>query len=200
MPQLRVVVVRVGLSQHCSKLAEKEGFVFEDTLTGFKWMGTRAADIEKECHDSGDTSYSGRATRPILFSYEQAIGFCSGDVVRDKDGVSAAAVFAEMCNFLYAPAQNPEGKSAGLLSQQLDSLCRKYGFFKQSDGHFYYKDPSTIDAIFSRLRNGGNYWHRCGSLKIKDIRDLTGAGYDSSKVGGVPVLPTSASHMITYTF
>eukprot|EP00946_MAST-07B_sp_MAST-7B-sp1_P003765 g3765.t1 len=195
-----VMLASTVSSKLLGAMARAEGFVFEDTLTGFKWMGTRAADIEQECRDAGDNSPSGRATRPILFSYEQAIGFCIGDTVRDKDGVSAAAVFAEMCNFLYAPAQNVEGKSAGVLSRKLDALCRTYGFFKQCDGHFYYKESSTIDAIFARLRNGGNYWHRCGSLIIKDIRDLTGAGYDSSKVGGVPVLPTSASHMITYTF
>jgi phosphomannomutase len=32
----------------------------------------------------------------VLFSYEESIGFCCGDVVFDKDGVIGAAVFAEM--------------------------------------------------------------------------------------------------------
>ena len=196
-----VMLASTVSSKMLGAMARAEGFVFEDTLTGFKWMGTRAANIEQECRAAGDDSPSGRATRPILFSYEQAIGFCIGDTVRDKDGVSAAAVFAEMCDALYAsPARNPEGKRVGLLAQRLDALCRMYGFFKQCDGHFYYKETATIDAIFARLRNGGNYWHRCGPLKIAGIRDLTGDGYDSSKVGGVPALPTSAAHMITYTF
>ena len=157
-----VMLASTVSSKMIGAMAQKEGFVFEDTLTGFKWMGTRAANIEKECRDSGDMSYSGRATRPILFSYEQAIGFCIGDIVRDKDGVSAAAVFAEMCNAIYSPSQNPEGKTRGMIARRLDELCHRYGFYKQCDSHFYYKDPSTLDAIFARLRNSGNYWHRCG--------------------------------------
>ncbi len=39
------------------------------------------------------------AGKKVLFSYEEAIGFCCGTVTRDKDGVSAAAVFAEMANY-----------------------------------------------------------------------------------------------------
>lgn len=64
-------------------MARKEGFQFEDTLTGFKWLGNRALDLQA-------------AGKTVLLTVEEAIGFCVGDVVVDKDGVSAAAVFAEM--------------------------------------------------------------------------------------------------------
>ena len=54
-----------------------------------KWLGNRAVQL--------------RATgKQVLFAYEEAIGFCIGDVVKDKDGVSAAAVFAEFYKTLHA--------------------------------------------------------------------------------------------------
>ena len=37
----------------------------------------------------------------VLFAFEEAIGFMLGPMFRDKDGVSAAAVFAEMAAELY---------------------------------------------------------------------------------------------------
>ena len=52
-------------------LARKEGFRFEETLTGFKWLGNRAIELKKEGYE-------------VLFSYEEAIGFCLGDIVNDK--------------------------------------------------------------------------------------------------------------------
>jgi phosphomannomutase len=43
---------------------------------------------------------------PVIFSYEEALGYCIGDIVVDKDGVSAAAVVMEM-----AVALQKEGKT-----------------------------------------------------------------------------------------
>lgn len=68
-------------------IAKAEGVKFEDTLTGFKWMGSRA----KELIDDGQT---------VLFAFEEAIGFMFGSNVLDKDGVSAAAVMAEVISHL----------------------------------------------------------------------------------------------------
>lgn len=161
-------------------MAKKEGFVFEDTMTGFKFMGNRTEQLEKE----GKT---------VLFAYEEAIGFCFGNIVRDKDGVVASAVFAEMAQYL----RHEKGVS---VSDHLKSLYEKYGYFAAYNGYFYWNENSTVDALFRTLRNGGNYQLRCGPYVIENVRDLTGDGYDSGRKNFKPLLPCSSSNMITYYF
>lgn len=115
----------------------------------------------------------------------------AGDVVRDKDGVTAAAVFAEMANALAR-----EGRTA---TQQLQHLYETYGHFITNNYYVFVDEPSKTSAIFARLRNEGHYWLRLGDLKITAIRDLTGAGWDSEAADGKARLPTSSgSHMLTY--
>eukprot|EP00945_MAST-04E_sp_MAST-4E-sp1_P002791 g2791.t1 len=167
-------------SKMLKAMAVKEGFQFEDTMTGFKWMGSRTAELHKE-------------GVKVLFAYEQAIGFCLGTVVRDKDGVVASAVFAEMARYLWHEEQKT-------VAQQLETLCQRYGYFEQYDGYLYWDENSTVDAIFDRLRNNGNYWLRAGPYKINNVRDLTDEGYDSSTPSGKPTLPTSKDNMLTYYF
>ena len=48
-------------------VAKAEGFSFEETLTGFKWMGSRSAEIR-----------SGAEPHVVPFAYEEAIGYCVG--------------------------------------------------------------------------------------------------------------------------
>ena len=67
-------------------MADAEGFRYEETLTGFKWIGNRALDMVAE----GFT---------VLFSFEEAIGFCVGSTNVDKDGLSSAAVMAELVQY-----------------------------------------------------------------------------------------------------
>src|SRR5690606_32371855 len=55
-----------------SKMAQVEGFHWEDTLTGFKWIGNRAIELEK------NEGYK------VIFGYEEAIGFMLDDIVKDK--------------------------------------------------------------------------------------------------------------------
>ena len=101
-------------------MAKKEGFKYEDTMTGFKWMGNRTEQLRK-------------MGKQVLFSYEEAIGFCIGDIVRDKDGVVAAAVFTEMAQYL----KNEKQLS---VTAHLDQLCQKYGYFAQYNGYLYWSD------------------------------------------------------------
>lgn len=57
-----------------------------------------------------------------------------------------------------------------------------------------------MDKIFSKIRNGGNYFNTIGKFPVKYIRDLT-TGYDSSQLDNKAILPISSStHMITFFF
>ena len=42
-----VMLASTVSSKLLGAMAKKEGFIFEDTLTGFKWMGTRALSKKK---------------------------------------------------------------------------------------------------------------------------------------------------------
>ncbi|CAE7901391.1 PGM2 [Symbiodinium sp. KB8] len=167
-------------SKMIGAMARANGFHFEETLTGFKWMGNRAAALQAE----GKT---------VLFSFEEAIGFCLGDTVLDKDGVAAAAVFTQMAGTLAA-----QGKR---VADQMTALYEEYGYFVTNNGYLFITDAGTVPGIFERLINGGKYQDALRQWKVASIRDLHGAGVDTSQPDGKPTLPTSAStHMLTYTF
>ena len=161
-------------------LAEKEGFEFREALTGFKWLGNICCDAKKE-------------GRIPLFAFEEAIGYMVGDACWDKDGVRAAAIFAEMAGELYARGSTVNG--------ELQRLQRELGYYPTNNRYFFCYDPTKLPIIFGEIRNEGKYTKHCGRFEISGIRDLTGPGYDSTTANNKPTLPVSSgTQMITFTF
>uniref|UniRef100_A0A034WAS8 Phosphoglucomutase-2 n=1 Tax=Bactrocera dorsalis TaxID=27457 RepID=A0A034WAS8_BACDO len=166
--------------------AQKEGFNFIETLTGFKWMANEADRLVK----SGKT---------VLFSFEESIGFMFGTTVYDKDGVNAACQVVTMANYLHAV----KGIS---LDQKLEEIYKEYGFHYNNASYFFCYEPVVINKIFERLRNFSEspktYPNAIlnGKYKIQFIRDLTN-GVDTEQPDGNAILPVSAStQMITFKF
>jgi phosphomannomutase len=120
-------------SKFLARMAEVEGFTFEESLTGFKWIGNTAMRLEKE-------------DKQVIFAYEEAIGFTIGDIVKDKDGVSALAFFSEWAVRL--------NKSDITASDYLESLYKKYGYFVSENSYFICDDKEKIAKIFDRIRYG----------------------------------------------
>jgi phosphomannomutase len=79
-----IVVNSVVSSPMLGRIAALRGAVHEITLTGFKWIINAGLALE----DSG----AGR----FAFGYEEALGYSVGRTVRDKDGISAAIVMADL--------------------------------------------------------------------------------------------------------
>jgi phosphomannomutase len=189
-------------SMMIKQMASQEGLYFEETLTGFKWLGNIALDMEEQkgCK--------------VFFAFEQAIGFMCGDVVRDKDGVSAAVCAAELAHFL-ASSANVKGPKN--LYQYLQGLYVKYGLFVSNDGYIIEPNPKRVNQMFMKIRpnevydinlegvlNGEipdpAYPKQLGDFTITSVRDLT-AGFDTSSPNLVPKLPVSRdAEMITFHF
>lgn len=102
----RLVSSSLVSSRLISALAEAEGVADVRTLTGFKWVARPIVE---------------RPDRRYLLGYEEALGYCVGDRVRDKDGISAALVVAE----LVAEAR---GRSETLWDR-LDRLAARLGVY-----------------------------------------------------------------------
>uniref|UniRef100_A0A672L2X0 Phosphoglucomutase 2-like 1 n=1 Tax=Sinocyclocheilus grahami TaxID=75366 RepID=A0A672L2X0_SINGR len=179
----RVCMLATTVSSKILKaFARIEGFHFEETLPGFKWIGNRIHELTK-------------TGKEVIFSFEESIGFLCGNMVLDKDGVSTAAVVAEMAAYLHTKNLS--------MNQQLINVYEIYGYHISRTSYVICNDPPTIHRIFSRLRNSGGsgvYPESCGDYCITHIRDVT-TGYDSSQPDKKCVLPLSRnSQMVTFTF
>ncbi len=79
-----IVASSIVSSPILGRIATNRGARHEVTLTGFKWIANAGLTLEAE------------GMGKFAFGYEEALGYTIGDTVRDKDGISAALVFADL--------------------------------------------------------------------------------------------------------
>lgn len=112
-------------SRLLGKIAQSHDLEYSNTLTGFKWIA--------------------RAPQ-MLFGYEEALGYCvAPELVRDKDGISAALLLAELAALL---------KSQGrTIIDYLDDLARQHGLYLTDQLSARFSDLSRIPATMATLRS-----------------------------------------------
>ena len=147
----RAVIASIVSSPFLGVIARELGVTFDETLTGFKWIANRAMALEAE-------------GKRFVFGYEEALGYTVGDVVRDKDGVSAAVLVAEMAAWL---------RDAGrTLLDELDAIHRRYGVFVSTQVNVTRPGATgaeEIRGIMSRLR--ASKPRRFGAHEVALVRD-----------------------------
>jgi len=146
----RVVVTTVVSSRMLAKIAASHDVQFEETLTGFKWIMRPAIE---------------RTDLKFAFGYEEALGYCVGERVRDKDGISAALAFAEMA---------AEAKAQGLsILDLLDDLERRHGVHHSAQRSFRFEGADGSDvmaSVMQRLRSSPPT--AIGDLSVLSVGDL----------------------------
>jgi phosphomannomutase len=110
----RPLVVSTVVSTPMTRaIAKARGARFEETLTGFKWIWNAAMELEE----------SERVR--FVFGFEEAIGYSVGRAVRDKDGISAALVFAELAAHCRARGES--------VLERLASLYERHGVWASAE-------------------------------------------------------------------
>ena len=135
MPVNPTVIRSIVTSPFGDYICKKHGVKMLECLTGFKWIAAVEANFEKD----NSASY--------VFGLEESYGYKVETEVMDKDGVSAAAMCAEM--ILYWRSQ---GKS---LLEHLDDLYKEFGYFEDraiSQNFPGASGSETMKAMMSSMR------------------------------------------------
>lgn len=157
-------------------IAEKHGLKVINTLTGFKWIAAKIGGWEEELarnhraetglaidYDRTDARVRARLllehSTLYVFGGEESYGYLASDRVRDKDGNAAVLMFCEL-----AAAVKKRGQT---LTEYLDGIYRKYGYYQEALGQIYYEGAA-------------------GSMKIKRILESYRT-HPPKEIGGVAV-------------
>ena len=158
MPANPAVIRSIVTSTFADKICAHHGVHLAECLTGFKWIAAVMADFEK----SGSHNY--------IFGFEESYGYNVETDVRDKDGVSAAAMCAEMTLYWRS-----KGKS---LLQRLEELFLQFGYFEDraiSKNFAGAAGVATMKGIMTKLREEG--LKTLGGQKVVSIRDIQTSTY-----------------------
>ena len=128
-----LVVSSIVSTPMVAAVAAAHGARSEVTLTGFKWICAAARALTSEGYR-------------LVYGFEEALGSAVGDVVADKDGISAAVAFADLARGLAA-----DGRS---VLDLLDDLHRSHGLWvsgQRSVVHTGLEGQRRIAAAMTRL-------------------------------------------------
>ncbi|MFW6694723.1 phospho-sugar mutase [Streptomyces sp. MAR4 CNX-425] len=130
------------------RIARAAGLPYEETLTGFKWL----ARVDG-----------------LRYAYEEALGYCVDPAgVRDKDGITAALLVAEL---------TAELKAAGRTVQDLlDDIAVEYGLHATDQLSVRVEDLDVIATAMRRLRETPP--ESAAGLRVTHAEDLA-AGTES---------------------
>jgi phosphoglucomutase len=128
-----VVLNSTVSSTMLEKMAAAYGVRFQETLTGFKWMGNVAKVLEEDGYE-------------VPFAFEEASGYMFPKVCYDKDGITAAAIFLLAEGLWQTQGLTP--------FEKLHQLYKRFGHHETFNNYFRSPDPATTASLFEKIRKG----------------------------------------------
>ena len=180
MPANPVLIRSIVTSPFVDAIAKSYGVTTREVLTGFKWIAFEEGEMEA------------KGVEHYVFGLEESYGYLVETACRDKDGVSAAAMCAEMT--LYWASK---GKS---LLEHLNDLYKKHGYFEDRAISRYFEGisgPKIMGGIMTRLRTEG--LTSLGDKKVLTIRDVQQqVSFDPANPSKKEKLPFPKSNVLQF--
>lgn len=162
MPPRPACIKSIVTTDFQAAIAAKYGVECRECLTGFKWIAEMMRTLEAEGKD-------------FVYATEESYGHLIETEVRDKDGISAAALTAEMTLYWRS-----KGKS---LLDRLEELYETFGYYEERGISKYFQGPSgmqIMSGIMEKYR--AKQPLALGGIPVVSIRDIkTGETWD---IGG----------------
>ncbi|MHB9151475.1 MAG: phospho-sugar mutase [Spirochaetales bacterium] len=152
MPPRPACIKSIVTTDFQAAIAAKYGAECRECLTGFKWIAEMMRTLEFEGKD-------------FIYATEESYGHLIETEVRDKDGISAAALTAEMALFWRS-----KGKS---LLDRLEDLYLEFGYYEEKGISKYFQGPKGME-IMSGIMDG--YRRKqpiaLGGIPVVSMRDI----------------------------
>lgn len=143
LPEGRKLGNSIVSSRMLAAIAKDAGREHEETLTGFKWISR----VEN-----------------LGFGYEEALGYCvAPDLVRDKDGISAGVMLADLASQLKAAGSS--------IPQRLDELAARHGVHVTDQLSLRFTDLAQIPVLMDKIRT--NPPEHLGGSAVSEVTDLS---------------------------
>ncbi len=147
-----VLIKTIVTSEFGADIAKANNIDVLNVLTGFKFIGEKIKSFE----ETNKNTY--------LFGYEESYGYLVGTHARDKDGVVASLLIAEMAAYYYSKGMS--------LYEGLLELYKKYSFFKEKTISITLKGIeglAKIQEIISYFRNTNI--EAINDIKVVELKD-----------------------------
>ena len=131
MPENGVVIKTIVTTELAAAIAHSYGIEIMNVLTGFKYIGEKMTEFAK----TGDHTY--------LIGFEESYGYLVGTHARDKDGVVATMLIAEMAAYY-----KTKGKS---LYEALMDIYKKYGYYSEKTVSFVMPGKDGMEKMSQLL-------------------------------------------------
>lgn len=152
MPENPFVVKTIVTTDIIQSIAKAYNVTMFECLTGFKFIG----ELIKQHEENGNMHY--------IFGFEESYGYLSGIHARDKDGVVASMLIAEMAAFY-----STQGKT---LYDALTDLYNKYGWYKEGVYNIVREGLDGVEKIkASMAKVRSNPPTELAGYKVTAIRD-----------------------------
>jgi phosphoglucomutase len=137
-------------------IAHHYGVRCVETLTGFKYIGAKLANYEREIPEQLRRSYADLAegeTRRLRLAYssfyvfggEESYGYSGADFIRDKDGNGAVIMFCEVAAYAKSRGQT--------VDQLLDEIYSQFGYFSEKTSSLVFEGAEGANKIANLMKS-----------------------------------------------